>query len=154
MYILERQIVLPTTLEEAWEFFSTPKNLGRITPPKLGLKIQRAIEGCTFAGQIIEYSVQALPGWSTAWITEITHCQKPHYFVDEQRFGPYRFWHHLHRFEEAPEGIRVIDRVHYLLPRYPGAALLHRFYIRPQLERIFSYREEILRTLFQRKATT
>ena len=31
--------LLPISLEEAWEFFSNPKNLDRITPDDMGFEI-------------------------------------------------------------------------------------------------------------------
>ncbi|WKZ56513.1 MAG: SRPBCC family protein [Bdellovibrionota bacterium] len=153
MHRIERALVLPASLGQAWQFFSQPQNLSLITPPSLRLRICGESAATTFAGQIIEYTVQALPCWHTRWVTEITHCLEPHLFVDEQRFGPYRFWHHLHRFEAIPGGTLVVDKVHYLLPRYPAASLVHRFYIRPRLEEIFSFREESLRRLFPGAAT-
>jgi ligand-binding SRPBCC domain-containing protein len=37
-HVLERSQFLPITLNDAWEFFSSPRNLARITPPEIGLR--------------------------------------------------------------------------------------------------------------------
>ena len=58
-----------------------------------------------FAGQIIEYTVKPIAGISTRWVTEITHCVNNHYFVDEQRYGPYALWHHKHFIRPAAGGV-------------------------------------------------
>jgi ligand-binding SRPBCC domain-containing protein len=80
-----------------------------------------------------------------SWLTEITQVQKPHYFVDEQRVGPYRIWHHEHFFRTIDDlRTEVRDLVHYVPPFGPLGALAEPFLIRPQLERIFDFREQQL----------
>ena len=74
--------------------------------------------------------------------TEIVHVDAPNRFVDEQRTGPYRIWHHEHFFAALPDGgTEVHDLVTYAPPLGPLGILLNRFLIRPQLEKIFNYRE-------------
>ncbi|HRU62163.1 MAG TPA: SRPBCC family protein, partial [Bacteroidia bacterium] len=91
--------VLPLSLEAAWEFFSTPRNLARITPPEMNFRIVTPdLPDKTYAGQIIAYTLTPVAGIRAGWITEITHVKAPHFFVDEQRKGPYRMWHHQHHF--------------------------------------------------------
>ena len=85
---------MPTTIDEAWSFFSNPNNLKLITPPSLGLETTSKVSEKMYAGMIIVYRVRPLLGIPMKWITEITHVDAPHLFIDEQRFGPYRFWHH------------------------------------------------------------
>ena len=99
-------------------------------------------------GQVIAYRVRIGLGISVNWVTEITHVGAPHFFVDEQRFGPYKFWHHLHRFALHARGVRVEDIVHYGL--YGGilARGIHAALVRPQLEAIFDYRKRVLDDLF------
>ena len=95
-FVFERTQTLATTLDEAWRFFSDPGNLARITPPAMDFRITSAPQAATYAGQIYTYTVRPLLGISMTWTTEITHVSRPDFFVDEQRFGPYRFWHHQH----------------------------------------------------------
>ncbi|MEQ8426069.1 MAG: SRPBCC family protein, partial [Cyclobacteriaceae bacterium] len=86
IYNLVRKQILPISLEEAWNFFSTPRNLSKITPSEMGFEIQYISGGTkTYPGQIIRYKVKILGGLKVHWVTEITHVQEPKYFVDEQR---------------------------------------------------------------------
>ena len=66
-------------------------------------------------------------------------------FVDEQVRGPYRLWIHEHRFEERNNGTLVRDHVRYAVL---FDFLIHRLFIRPDIERIFGYREKKLREIF------
>ena len=135
---------LPISLPEAWSFFSDPRNLPRITPPSLGLEVTSDLPGVMYPGMIITYRVRPIPWVSVGWVTEITHVREPVLFVDEQRFGPYRFWHHEHHFREVEGGVEMEDIVHYALPfgiigRVFGGPLVRR-----RLERIFSFRRRFL----------
>jgi|GEM_PF-3457663 len=85
---------LPISLSEAWRFFSAPRNLPRITPPSIGVEVTSDLPGEMYTDRIITYRVRPIPWISVGWVTEITHVREPSLFVDEQRFGPYRFWHH------------------------------------------------------------
>jgi ligand-binding SRPBCC domain-containing protein len=90
------------TLEEAWDFFSSPVNLKTITPDYMGFNITSDLgNGKMFAGQIITYKVTPLFNIPMNWVTEITHVVDHKYFVDEQRFGPYALWHHQHWFKSV-----------------------------------------------------
>src|SRR5690349_5123626 len=101
IYTIQRKQFFPISVQEAWDFFSSPRNLTKITPSNMNFKILHVSGGDkVYAGQIIRYKVRILPFYSTHWVTEITHVQEPYYFVDDQRFGPYTFWHHQHFFKE------------------------------------------------------
>lgn len=140
---------LPIEIEKAWEFFSSPKNLQKITPPNLSLKIKEPKDqNLIYSGQIIVYSVQPLWNISMEWVTEIVAVEKPYYFIDEQRFGPYKFWHHEHRFSSIENGTKMEDVIHYKIPFGIIGKTLNYFKIKKDIEYIFSYRNEILRNLF------
>jgi ligand-binding SRPBCC domain-containing protein len=147
-YVFDRILVIPTTLDKAWSFFSDPGNLARITPPAMDFRITSAQPSKTYAGQIITYTVRPLFGIRMAWTTEITHVAEPYFFVDEQRFGPYRFWHHQHFFREVEGGVEVRDLVHYLLPYEQMAGLVNRLIVAPRLRRIFDFRTKALNEIF------
>jgi len=89
-FIFESTQTLPTSIETAWDFFSDPGNLARITPPAMDFRITSPHQTTTYAGQILTYTLRPLFGISMTWTTEITHVARPDFFVDEQRFGPYR----------------------------------------------------------------
>jgi ligand-binding SRPBCC domain-containing protein len=135
-------------MERVWPFFATPANLDALTPPDLRMRITSRPEPAMTEGQIITYRIQLLPGISTSWVTEITHMRHGSLFVDEQRAGPYRFWHHRHRFEEEGGGVRVIDEVHYAMPFGPLGEIVHALDVGNRLERIFDFRAAALRRRF------
>jgi ligand-binding SRPBCC domain-containing protein len=147
-FILERSQILPVSLEEAWKFFSDPANLARITPPSMKFRLTCEPGGEIHAGMILTYSLRPLFGVKVAWTTEITHLQRPDFFVDEQRFGPYRFWHHQHLFREVEGGVEMHDLVHYLLPAMQFTWLANRCLVAPRLRRIFNYRRDALQRIF------
>ena len=148
IYTLEAETVLPISLDRAWDYFSSPKNLAEITPPHMGFQITSKLRDRAFSGQIISYNVAVLPGIRTNWVTEITHVEDHQFFVDEQRFGPYSMWHHEHHFKEVPEGVHMIDRVSFKIPLWFLGDIAYGLFIKKQLKGIFEYRERKLKELF------
>lgn len=149
LYRLEMKQFLSIQLEKAWDFFSRPENLEEITPPWLHFKIASPLPEKMYAGLIIEYRIQALLGIPMTWITEITHMNAPFFFVDEQRFGPYKFWHHQHWLQPVKGGVEMQDIVHYRMPFGPVGHLSHIFFVKRQLHQIFSYRFACLEDRFR-----
>ncbi|HPR84672.1 MAG TPA: SRPBCC family protein [Prolixibacteraceae bacterium] len=148
VYTLEVSQFLKIDMNEAWKFFSSPENLATITPPGMEFVITSGQPEKMFPGQIITYKVSPFPGFVTNWITEITHVLAGSYFVDEQRFGPYRMWHHIHRFEEKQSGVLMTDQVSYKLPFGFIGRIAHGLFVKAQLKRIFEFREQKLNELF------
>lgn len=148
IYALEAEQFLPISLEHAWEFFSSPRNLQKITPKHMGFQITSEDETKMYPGQIISYRVGILPMIKSNWVTEITHVRDKSFFVDEQRFGPYSMWHHEHHFEAVEGGVMMRDKVSYKVPFGPLGRLVHRLLIRSQLKNIFKYRFKILEETF------
>ncbi len=148
MYTLERAQFIPLPVDDVWEFFSEPRNLDAMTPPFLRFEILSGADTPMFAGQIIEYRIQILPGVKQRWITEITQCEDGRRFVDEQRVGPYRLWHHLHTFDPVDGGVRMTDRVNYILPFGPLGRLTHSLFVRARLKKIFDHRSQYLEQKF------
>ncbi len=149
-YKLNTTQKLPISIDEAWDFFSSPLNLKEITPKEMGFDITSAHNPNekAYAGQIITYLLTPLLGIPIKWMTEITHVKDNDYFVDEQRFGPYALWHHTHKFKEIPGGIEMFDTVHYALPYGVIGQLLHAILVKKKLEKIFEYRFEVLKNKF------
>lgn len=149
MYFLKHTQKLPISIEEAWDFFSSPSNLEKLTPESLRFEVaNRSENGKMYAGQIIEHTIRPLWNIPLKWVTEITHVRKPYYFIDEQRFGPYKFWHHEHRFNPTPEGVKMVDIVYYKMPFGPLGWLLHSLKVKEDLNAIFSYRHAKLEEIF------
>jgi len=139
---------IPVPLEDAWDFFSDPRNLPRITPRWMSFEILSDPPGRMYPGLLIEYRVRPLWGIPLRWLTEITHVVEPFLFVDEQRFGPYRLWHHQHRFRAVAGGVEMEDEVHYLLRGGPFGRAAQRYLVRPRLEEIFRYRRAAVERIF------
>ena len=148
LYQLKQTQRLPISINEAWDFFSSPKNLQTITPDHMGFEIISGLSEKMFPGQLIQYKVRPVLGIPLTWLTEITYVNKPNYFVDEQRFGPYALWHHKHFFKEIEGGVEMVDVVDYKLPMGVLGRIAHAIFVKRQLETIFSYRNEKLVELF------
>lgn len=148
MYQIYQKQRIPVSLDEAWAFFSDPANLKKITPNYMSFDIVSGGGQKMFPGQIIEYVVTPLAGIKMQWVTEITHVIESEYFVDEQRIGPYSFWHHKHFFKQISAGVEIEDKVDYQLPFGPLGKLIHKQIVKPKLDEIFAYRKDKLESLF------
>lgn len=128
---------------------SNPRNLSAITPKYMGFQILSALENNKmYPGQIIEYYVKPLAGIQLHWVTEITHVKDQVYFVDEQRFGPYAFWHHKHFLKPVEGGVEMTDILHYKIPFGIIGKLLNTLFIEKKIRQIFEYRYHTLNKLF------
>jgi ligand-binding SRPBCC domain-containing protein len=143
-----REQLLPISLGEAWDFFSSPRNLGELTPGDFGFRIVHCPAEKMHEGQIIEYRVKVAPALWLPWVTEIKAVEEGRGFIDEQRFGPYKFWHHRHRLEAVPGGVKVGDLIHYGLPFGIFGGIAHALFVRRQLETIFEFRRSQLERRF------
>ena len=148
MYQYTSRQELAISMEQAWTFLSDPKNLKRITPDYMGFDIISGAERKMFPGQIIQYHLTPILGIPFRWVTEITHVQEGEFFVDEQRFGPYTFWHHKHFINKTENGVVMEDIVDYKLPLGPLGWLAHVLFVRAKVKQIFDYREKALNEIF------
>ena len=139
---------LPISIDKAWDFISDPKNLAVITPKEMGFKTLSGDDRNMYPGQIIHYTITPLFGIKMQWVTEITHVERLKFFVDEQRYGPYSFWHHKHFLKEIPGGVEMEDIVHYKIPMGIFGQLLHPILVKPNLTKIFEFRKKKLVELF------
>jgi len=149
VYQLRARTLIHEDSKMLWEFFSNPANLQKITPPAMNFQILTPVPPKVYAGLIIAYKVSPLPGLRAGWITEITQVEEGKMFVDEQREGPYRMWHHEHHFNDTGDGIEVIDIVTYALPMGFLGHWVHPILVKPRLKHIFAYREQQLALLFR-----
>lgn len=150
---LERTQTLPICLNDAWQFFSDPKNLDELTPADMPFEITSGADEAMFTGQMITYRIQIFPGIWKTWVTEITAIEDRSYFIDDQRFGPYALWHHLHRFEpieldNGDQAVKLIDRVTYALPFGPIGEIAHAIFVKRKLQSIFDFREQAMTERF------
>lgn len=150
IHFLESRQKIPAPLHRVWEFFTDPRNLAQITPADLDFQVLSTVPERIHPGLMISYQVRPLFGIPVRWLTEITHVEPGARFVDEQRVGPYRIWHHEHHFQSLPDGsVEMMDRVTYVLPFGWLGNLAHPFLVKPTLEKIFEFRRESVERIFK-----
>ena len=146
-HTLRREQWIARPLEEVFAFFADARNLGAITPPWLAFRILTPDPIRMEAGTRLSYRL-AWHGLPLQWLTEIRRWDPPHAFTDAQLRGPYRLWHHTHRFEAQRGGTRMTDVVRYRLPFGPAGRLMNAWKVRRDLDRIFDYRRERIAAQF------
>lgn len=140
-YQLHKKQKVNASLEEVWDFISSPANLKEITPDYMGFDItSKDLPEKMYAGMIISYKVSPLLGLKMSWVTEITHVEELKFFVDEQRIGPYSIWHHQHHIKPINNGVLMTDIVTYQPPFGILGAIANSLIIEKQLKEIFDYR--------------
>lgn len=146
--ILEQWI--PRPIDEAFAFFSDPRNLEDLTPPRLNFKVIRLSPKTMGEGTQLDYRLK-LHGIPFYWQSTITGWHPEQRFSDLQTRGPYNFWHHIHEFVEKDGGTILRDKAVYKIPLgIPGDVLLHDF-IRRDLESIFYFRRRKIEEMFGQK---
>ena len=144
-YQFSKEQKLNASLDEVWDFISSPANLKQITPSYMGFDISSPnLAEKMYAGMMISYVVRPLFGIKTRWLTEITHVKNKSYFVDEQRFGPYVIWHHQHFIEPTDTGVLMKDIITYQPPFGVLGAIANTLIIQNKLEEIFEFRRVAL----------
>ena len=139
------EMKINTSVDDIWDFISSPGNLKEITPPYMGFDILNDdLPNKMYPGMIISYMVKPLFGIKTKWVTEITHVQDKKYFVDEQRVGPYSIWHHQHIIEPIENGVLMKDIVSYSPPFGFLGRIANSLIIRKKLNEIFDFRTQAI----------
>ena len=149
VYSLHTKQFLPISLEEAWQFFSSPANLSIITPPRLNFEILgNSGSDKMFKGQIIQYKITVLPLVRMFWETEITEVTELQSFTDVQRKGPYAYWQHKHSFAAVKGGVEMTDALEYSIPFGLLGRLANYFLVGREVKSIFDYRYQVLEKKF------
>jgi ligand-binding SRPBCC domain-containing protein len=144
-YQFYREQKIKSSIDEIWDFISSPKNLKTITPEYMGFDItSKNLPEKMYQGMIISYKVSPMFGIKTDWVTEITHVKDKEFFVDEQRVGPYALWHHQHHVEQRGEEILMTDIITYSPPFGFLGAIANSLFIEKKLNEIFEFRKEAL----------
>ena len=148
-YQLKFEQKIPASIDKVWQFIASPHNLSLITPPSMGFKvITEGYYSTMYEGMIIGYSVSPLLGLKLKWLTEITHVKPYEYFVDEQKSGPYKIWHHQHTIEAINGGVLMKDLLTYVPPFGIVGTLANNIFIKKKLEKIFDYRFQAIENCF------
>jgi ligand-binding SRPBCC domain-containing protein len=148
-YQFQKEQFIKASIEEIWDFISSPENLKRITPKNMGFDIRTSnLPDKIYEGMIISYTVRPLLGIPTNWVTEITYIRDKYYFVDEQRIGPYKLWHHQHIIMPEKNGVLMKDIVSYQPPFGFLGKVVNALVIKNKLNEIFDYRTQVLEKIF------
>jgi ligand-binding SRPBCC domain-containing protein len=151
IYTFNQTQTIPSTIEKVWDFISSPGNLKNITPEYMGFDIMtKNLPEKMYAGMIISYKVSPFMGIKMTWVTEITQVAEMNYFVDEQRIGPYKMWHHQHLLEPVDGGVLMTDIIDYQPPLGFLGAIANQLLIKQQLNEIFTFRTKKLEEYFGR----
>lgn len=148
-HLLKREMTIKAPIHELWQFFSSPHNLQKITPPYMNFNIVECPSADSiFEGMLIRYTITPLLKIPMTWITRIQHVKPLVCFTDTQQKGPYKLWHHRHSFLQTKDGTLMTDEVTYQLPFGPVGAVAHSLFIKKDLDHIFDYRETAIRSIF------
>jgi ligand-binding SRPBCC domain-containing protein len=146
--IEQRQFLPRTSLDEVWEFLANPRTVAAVSPPDLGLRVTSEPPVRVYPGLIVTYDLEVLPRVRWHWVTEVTHIREGRLLVDEQRFGPFRMWHHEHHLAAHDGGVEVRDLITYALPLGPLGVLADLVLVSHRLERTFAFRRRVLAQRF------
>ena len=148
-YQLHKTQKIPATIDQVWDFISSPANLKKITPEYMGFNItSKILSEKMYPGMIISYKVSPVLGIKMTWVTEITQVKEKEYFVDEQRVGPYSMWHHEHKIEPIKGGVLMTDIVSYKPPFGILGSIANTMLIKKQLKEIFDFRTVAMEKMF------
>lgn len=146
---IRESIGLPVPIDEAWAFFANPANLHEVTPPDMRFETLGGDTGPVQEGQLIWHRVKLGPLVHRTWVTEIRVVREGEYFIDDQKFGPFKLWHHRHSFKPLGErAVEVTDTVRYALPFWPLGEIAHGLLVAPKLRQMFDYRRAALEKRF------
>ena len=146
---IRKEQFLKANIDDVWKFISSPENLKLITPKYMNFIItSKNIVKKMYPGMIISYTVSPIFKFNLNWVAEITHMEENKFFVDEQRIGPYKMWHHQHIFMQHKNGVLMTDIVSYQLPLGFIGRIINAMFIKQRLDSIFNYRFRELEKIF------
>ena len=148
---LKQEQFLPITLDKAWDFFATPRNLNEVTPQDMVFEITSELPDKMYEGLIITYKIKPMLNIPINWCTEITHIKDHSFFVDEQRKGPYNIWHHEHHFKAVEGGVLMTDILHYDIGMSIFGWIAGRLFVHKKVKQIFEFRYKTLESYFKKR---
>jgi hypothetical protein len=144
----ESKIWIAAPIEAAFSFFSKAENLDKITPPWLHFQILTSLPVKMGEGTLLDYRLK-LHGFPIKWQTKIVEWNPPFHFVDLQLRGPYRKWVHTHKFVGKDNGTVIEDNVTYAVPGFFLEPFINKYFVGPDIIRIFEYRRKQLTEIFK-----
>jgi ligand-binding SRPBCC domain-containing protein len=114
MAILKTDLWLPTPLEDIWDFHKDPRNLLKITPSVLKVKIDRLPEQIVKGSEILIHSESKLLKPFLKWTVRYEDWKEDadyKMFIDSQSEGPFKSWHHTHEFIRGSKELVVGEKI-------------------------------------------
>lgn len=139
---------VPKTLDQVFPFYANEQNLETITPSFLNFKVLGKNTPTIKEGTKIDYKL-SLHGIPFFWRTEIVSWKPPLLFIDIQLKGPYKKWHHTHRFESLGNGTLISDEIRYQVPFGFLGSLIAGRKVASDIKAIFAYRREVIAKKFE-----
>ncbi|UQB69247.1 SRPBCC family protein [Epilithonimonas zeae] len=152
IYELYREQQLHCSLDEAWEFFTSPNNLPLIAPQEMDFTVLTEVNnGIIYNGMQIDYRLKPLFGIPIRWKSEVRSLENKRCFVDYQLEGPYKMWHHYHEFVQNEKGVLMKDHLKYEMKYGFFGKIVNHLIVRDKLEYIFNNRRTVIEGLFNQK---
>jgi ligand-binding SRPBCC domain-containing protein len=108
---------------------------------------ERAVDGVASGlialGESVTWKARHF-GVTWTMTSTITAWDRPHSFVDEQAKGPFKTFHHLHRFEPDGDGTRMTDEIDYTAPFGPLGSAVDRLVLNGYLRRLIVVRNDFI----------
>jgi len=143
------ELLIPIPLDEAWDFFTNPRNLAKLTPKEMNFRhVFEPDAERVYKGMYLVYKVSPIGGIPLTWVTEITEVLPKKRFVDDQINGPFAKWHHIHEFEDRGDQTLIRDILYYEMPLGFLGSMAHWLFAKKQVAQIFSFRKERMEELF------
>ena len=140
---------LNADIESVWDFFSDARNLQKLTPPKMKMKVISKLDDYRlYDGMEISYFVSPLFSIPVYWKTTIIKVEEQQFFIDIQSKGPFKSWKHTHQFIEKAHGVLMTDTIEYELPFGKIGDLVNKPFVLKNLNELFEYRQSVCNNLF------
>lgn len=142
----DTSVHLPARPAKVHEFFLSPANIARISPPEIGLVFVDP-PSVIQVGSELTFKVQAFGQVQTLTHRVLT-VEAPDLIVEEMVKGPFKKWYHRHSFVAAGDGVEVRDEIEFEPPGGVIGVFLTAAKILDQLEDGFLHRHTQLKKLF------
>ncbi|MEP7220315.1 MAG: SRPBCC family protein [Bacteroidota bacterium] len=140
MHRYERSVVIAAPVETVFRFHDDTRNLSRITPPGVKVKVL-GTSGPEGKGKQIRLRMTQFGFLSNELLIEFVRYDPPRFLVDEQKEGPFRFWRQTRIFEPVELGTKLTDIVEYQAPFGAFGRLAVALLIGPRVAAMFEYRQ-------------
>lgn len=148
--ILQRYQWVDVSLPQVFDFFSSEKNLEKITPPFLNFKVLGKNTESIQEGTLIDYQLK-LYGLPMRWQSQIRNFHPNQSFIDAQVVGPYKKWDHFHGLYPTTRGTLMEDKVVYKIPMGLVGRLFASVLVSSELKKIFNYRQQTIEKIFSKE---